>query len=151
MIDPYGLADYMVHWSILSTSFAGMSAGKIKGTVVSMTKNKDGFYDAVNFEGWVGGVSVGVPVGATFNNKEVFSDACEKADVKNIQGPSRLLSGTAAFHNEGVSGGGYHFGALSGTEKDVSEVEGYDLAVDYLGGYIRTTTDVYSVSNPNLK
>jgi len=115
-----------------------------------MQKNKEGLYDAIEFEGLLGGVSVGLPIGATFLNTEIFEDSCEESDVKRVQGLSWLLSGSAAFHKDGFSGGAYRFGQLRGIEENISKAEGYDFAVDYLGGYIWTKGPVRNVQYPEL-
>jgi len=149
--DPFGLASYRVYWSLESVGVAGMGAGKIEGLVISMHKNKEGLYDAVEFEGLLGGVSVGLPIGATFLNTEVFEDPCEEADVRRVQGLSWLLSGSAAFHKDGVSGGAYRFGGLTGTDENVSRTEGFDFSVDYLGGYVWTKGPVRHLQRPELR
>ena len=76
----------------------------------------------------------GLPVGGTYNNEEIFEDSWPHADVKRIEGLSRLLAGSVALSHEGLSGGTYHFGQLRGTDTDVSRAEGYEAGVDYLGG-----------------
>jgi RHS repeat-associated protein len=149
-IDPFGLARYRVYWHLKTASLFGMSAGKIEGLVISMDKSKEGLHNAIEFEGWLGGVSVGLPIGATFSNTEIFEDSCEEPDVRRVQGWSWLLSGAAAFYREGISGGGYQFGVLRGTKEDPSKAEGYDFAVDYLGGYIWTKGPIRSVQYPQL-
>jgi RHS repeat-associated protein len=156
-IDPLGLAKCMVHWNYESLSFGkpiGGAFAKIGGVVVSMEKSKcgpcKGKYTAIRFKGLFGGVSMGAPVGGNYNNREIFSDNRKTCNVHGIQGMSWLLSGTIAGRKSGLSGGTYHFGGMSGTQENPSPAEGYDLGVDYVGGYTWTVGEEYCVLSPDL-
>jgi RHS repeat-associated protein len=149
-VDPWGFARYRVYWSMTGVGAAGMGGAKITGIVVSMEKNCAGLYDAIEFEGYLAGVSFGLPVGVTVNNQEIFEDKYEKADVRRIRGLASLLAASAAFGDEGVSGGGYQFGELYGTNENASTAEGYDISFDYLGGRTWTKGELFWVRDPNL-
>jgi len=118
-----------------------------------MEKSKEGdccgLYEAINFRSSpLLGVSGGSPIGGTYNNQEIFEDRYDKPDVTRVRGGAVVLSGSMAFGKHGVSGGGYRFGELYGTNRRPSGAEGYDLGVDYVGDRTWLVGSVYCVESP---
>ena len=138
-IDPAGYARYSVYWNTKGVSVGPASVIKVQGSVISMERNENGLYDAVNFEGTLYGMSASVaiakigkiPIGVSWTNNshEIFEDSSPCPDVTGVAGDSWLASGSVAVvGNEGVSGGGQQFGNLIGTNTNIStNVEGFDI------------------------
>ncbi len=147
-IDPWGLARYYVNYTIKSYGvvIAPVGMTTIKGIVVSTQRNRDGTFNAIEFEGKFYGEAFGpLPWASTVNNEEYFEDNCEKADVTNIAGRSWFLSGSMALYNLGVSGGAYRFGSMRGTKETPSKAQGLDLGVDFMMGRTWTKGPIIKV------
>ncbi len=150
-IDPFGLASYQVYWSLTADSAFGNMRAKVSGIVVDMEMNKKCNYDAVDFKGKFRGLSYdAIPISGTFNNNETFEDGMPWPDVTRVQGRSKIITGSIAFHKWGKSGGGYQFGSLRGTKTSISDAEGFDLSVSILFGNTFTIGEVYEMTSPYL-
>ena len=110
--------------------------------------NALGTFDAIDFTGLFGGASLGpFPFAVTVNNQEYFEDELEEPNVRNIEGVSFYLAGSAGVGKYGISAGTYYFGGMTGMKDRPSSAQGFDLGLDAMTGTIWTVGDVYQMSN----
>ena len=150
--DRWGLALYNVYystkaWGVLFATFKY----RIEGLVIALEDpDCDGLYEGIDFEGRMAGLGLGLPVGVTVNNNEIFDDSIPgPPDVRRVEGTAGVLSGTSTFN--GWSGGIYRFGALVGTDESVSVPSGVDFGVDLVAGRTWTVGGIKYYSTPFLK
>ncbi|MCP4705247.1 MAG: hypothetical protein GY865_11615 [candidate division Zixibacteria bacterium] len=145
----------MVYWNYESVG-AGVALGRItSGFVISMTKSCDGpcegMYEAIKFQsGALVGITYGSPIGGNYNNQEIFEDSYLTPDVNRVTGNATVFSGTMAAHKIGKSGGAYKFGELYGTEKGISDAEGWDFGVDFVQGKTKAVGNILCFESPFL-
>jgi hypothetical protein len=149
--DPLGLAEYIVNFSTNSYSWSDKKGKKgafvtVKGTVYAKEKNKNGKYEAVEFEGTFSGGSISInPVPDSITTM-AFEDNWLNPDVTRIEGYSSITDITFGFV-EGFSIGKYKFGELINTNPCSSTETTNILSVTpYMPGNIKLIGNVYETS-----
>ena len=146
-VDPWGLAKYNVFFDTASVGAGPLNYMEIEGWLVSLEKGDEcsrcpGSYESIKFKGRFGGAGISlIPVASTRGNQEVFEDDSKKPIVRNVDGVSSILAGTAVLSDDkqsGFSGEMYNFGYMAGTNENLATTEGYDFGIDAVIGYTWT-------------
>jgi hypothetical protein len=147
-VDPWGLAKYIVHYSIKSFGVGPATVYNISGIILSQQQNTDGTHQGARFSGTMVGVGAGLPV-AYARGSEMCEDKYENADVQRAEGSGGMLSaGATTFGKDGnFSGGHIRLGEISGTNESLSQSRGLDIGIDAVGTTPFNKIKVDSVGN----
>ena len=146
-VDPSGHASYLVSWSNVGGSKKGVGITHISGQVISLDNNSNGNHNAVSFKGTFGGFSFGLPFGGSYSSSQIFNDSEEIADVTRIEGYSSFSVITSSlFGTGGISWGLYAFGDLYFASDEFSDIEGYELTLSIMLGWIDLEGEVVEVT-----
>ena len=133
-IDPFGLADYLVNYSVASVGVGPVTRYTVDATVIAKEQGPGELHQGGSFTVNMYGVGTGLPLGY-YEASEMCEDDYESPDVRRVEGSGGILSGgiTSVGHDRAGSGGHIRFGELRGTNENLSTTRGVDFGVDLVG------------------